>query len=70
MEKQHFTVAGTNIDEVKQLNAQSGLSYNQVKEVLAKTTNITGAEIYGHQDFHNIRKEIEQSMTMIYSDKQ
>ncbi|WP_164908429.1 hypothetical protein [Halobacillus litoralis] len=28
--------SGTNIDEVKRRNAQSGLSYNQVKEHLAK----------------------------------
>lgn len=31
-----FTVAGTNIDEVKRKNAQSGLSYKEVYEILAK----------------------------------
>ncbi len=30
------TVAGTNIEEVKRLNAQSGLTYNEVKALLAK----------------------------------
>ncbi|MGD6966048.1 hypothetical protein [Rossellomorea vietnamensis] len=33
--KKNLTTTGTDIDEVKRLNAQSGLSYNQVKQVLA-----------------------------------
>ena len=32
-----FTVAGTNIEEVKRKNAESGLSYKDVMEYLAKT---------------------------------
>ncbi|MEY8346942.1 hypothetical protein AALF16_01280 [Bacillus cereus] len=31
-----YTVVGTDIDEVKRLNQNSGLTYNQVKELLAK----------------------------------
>ncbi|PLT27648.1 hypothetical protein [Peribacillus deserti] len=31
-----YTVTGTDIEEVKRLNRNSGLSYNQVKEILAK----------------------------------
>lgn len=31
-----YTVVGTDIDEVKRLNKSSGLTYNQVKELLAK----------------------------------
>jgi len=30
------TVVGTDIEEVKRLNAQSGLSYNEVKQLLAQ----------------------------------
>jgi hypothetical protein len=30
------TVVGTDIEEVKRLNSQSGLGYNQVKQLLAK----------------------------------
>lgn len=33
--EKRFTVAGTVINEVKQLNQQSGLSYNEVKTLLA-----------------------------------
>ena len=31
-----FTVTGTNIDAVKRQNERSGMSYNEVKELLAK----------------------------------
>lgn len=34
--KKRFTVVGTDIEEVKRLNSQSGLSYNEVKQLLAK----------------------------------
>ncbi len=40
-----YTVAGTNIEEIKRLNAQSGLSYNEVKELLARTTSGRGTKI-------------------------
>lgn len=30
-----FTSVGTDIEEVKRLNSQSGLSYNEVKQLLA-----------------------------------
>lgn len=33
------TVVGTNINEVKRLNENSGMSYNEVKEWLAKNLN-------------------------------
>lgn len=32
----NLTVVGTDIEEVKRLNSQSGLSYNQVKQLLAE----------------------------------
>ncbi len=34
-EGKNFTIVGTDIEEVKRLNSQSGLSYNQVKQLLA-----------------------------------
>lgn len=36
-EQHAYTVAGTNIDEVKRKNAASGMSYKEVMEYLAKT---------------------------------
>lgn len=39
-EGKKLTVVGTDIEEVKRLNSKSGLSYNQVKQLLAeKYTN-------------------------------
>lgn len=34
--QKRMTVVGTDIEEVKKLNSQSGLSYNEVKRLLAK----------------------------------
>lgn len=38
-QKKNLTIAGTDIDEVKRLNSQSGLSYNEVKMLLANKLN-------------------------------
>lgn len=35
MSNKKYTVAGTDIDEVKRLNAESGPSYNEMKEMTA-----------------------------------
>ncbi|KFN01768.1 hypothetical protein [Bacillus clarus] len=35
-EEKKYTVVGTDVEEVKRLNRNSGLTYNQVKELLAK----------------------------------
>ena len=37
-----FTVVGTNINEIKQQNQNSGMTYNEVKEWLAKTSGSHG----------------------------
>lgn len=34
--QKRYTVAGTDIEEVKRLNSQAGLSYNEVKKLLAQ----------------------------------
>ncbi len=39
MEDKKLTVAGTDIEEVKKHNAKSGLTYNQVKQLLADRYN-------------------------------
>lgn len=54
-----YTVAGTDIDEVKRKNAQSGMSYNEVKAWLVKTTGGHGTSVYSDTDPKDIRKENE-----------
>ncbi|MEH7455353.1 hypothetical protein [Gottfriedia acidiceleris] len=36
MDDKRFTITGTDINEVKRKNANSGLTYNQVKQLLAE----------------------------------
>ena len=40
MEGKKYTKAGTDIEEVKRLNAASGLSYNEVKALLAQSSEM------------------------------
>ena len=35
-EQHHYTVSGTDIEEVKRKNAEAGLSYKEVLELLVK----------------------------------
>ncbi|MBS4179170.1 gamma-type small acid-soluble spore protein [Lederbergia citrea] len=57
-----FTIAGTNIDAVKRQNERSGMSYNEVKELLAKTTGGHGTGIYSDTNVEEVRKKNQQSM--------
>ncbi|MGR6906446.1 gamma-type small acid-soluble spore protein [Lysinibacillus sp. BSL11] len=54
-----FTAAGTNINEVKQKNAQAGLSYNEVKALLAKSGG-HGTSIYSDTDIDEVKQEIHK----------
>ena len=51
------TAAGTDIAAVKKANAQSGMSYNEAKEYIARTTGGHGTEIYSNTDPEQIRKK-------------
>lgn len=55
------TVAETDIEFVKRQNAQSGMSYNEVKEWLAKTTGGHGTRIYSNTDIEDVRRKNQQS---------
>lgn len=52
-----YTIVGTDIREVKRLNAQSGLSYRQVKELLAKTGG-RGTTVYSDTNIEEVRKRL------------
>lgn len=58
MKKQ--TVAGTDIESVKWKNANSGMSYNEVKEYLAQTTGGKGTAQYSNTDIEQVKSEISQ----------
>lgn len=56
-----YTVAGTNIDAVKRQNERSGMSYNEVKEFLAKTTGGHGTGIYSDTNVEEVKRKNQQS---------
>lgn len=57
-----YTVVGTNIDEVKSLNAKSGLSYNEVKELLVRTTGGRGTKVYSDTNIEEVRRKNQHSL--------
>ncbi|MFZ4202763.1 MULTISPECIES: gamma-type small acid-soluble spore protein [Lysinibacillus] len=54
-----FSVSGTNIDEVKQKNAESGLSYNEVKALLAKQGG-HGTAVFSDTNVDEVKQEIHK----------
>lgn len=56
-----FTTAGTNIDAVKRQNERSGMTYNEVKELLAQTTGGHGTGIYSDTNIEDVRKKNQQA---------
>ncbi|WP_059170453.1 hypothetical protein [Bacillus sp. FJAT-27445] len=55
--KKNFTSVGTDIEEVKRLNTESGLSYNEVKDLLAKTGG-KGTAMYSDTDIEEVKRQI------------
>lgn len=55
MENKQYTVTGTNINEVKRQNAESGLSYNEVKALLAQTGGLGTAQ-YSNTDVEEVKR--------------
>lgn len=60
--KGNFTKAGTDIDEVKRKNANSGLSYNEVKALIAHTGGY-GTAKYSDTDPAAVQKEIQHDIS-------
>ncbi len=55
------TTVGTDINEVKRKNAESGLSYNEVKAMLAKT-NGQGTAMYSDTDSEEVKMKNKMNM--------
>ncbi|RKQ32665.1 gamma-type small acid-soluble spore protein [Oceanobacillus halophilus] len=55
-----FTVAGTDIEEVKRRNAESGLSYNEVKALLAKTAGTVNTSKFSDTNAGKVRNRNQQ----------
>jgi hypothetical protein len=59
-EMEKYTAAGTDIENVKEKNANSGMSYNEVKAYMAKTTGGHGTAKYSNTDAEQMRRDINQ----------
>ncbi|MEK3990051.1 gamma-type small acid-soluble spore protein [Robertmurraya sp. FSL R5-0851] len=57
MDHKEYTEVGTDINEVKKKNAESGLSYNEVKALLAQTGGKDTSQ-YSDTDVEEIRSRI------------
>ncbi|KKK39748.1 hypothetical protein WQ57_00145 [Mesobacillus campisalis] len=55
-----YTAAGTDIEAVKARNANSGMSYNEAKAFMARTTGGHGTAKYSSTDIEAVKKEIHQ----------
>lgn len=60
-ENQKYTVAGTDIEAIREQARRSGLSYNEAIEWIAKTTGGRGTHIYSDTDVEAVKKQNEQS---------
>lgn len=53
--------SGTNIDAVKRQNERSGMSYNEVKQLLAQTTGGRGTRVYTDTNIDEVKRRNMQS---------
>ncbi|MBM7643870.1 ribosomal protein L7/L12 [Scopulibacillus daqui] len=60
-QKSKLTLAGTDIEKVKRLNSQSGMSYNEAKAFIAKTTGGHHTDIYSDTDAEEVKRKIKSS---------
>jgi len=60
-EGKKYTVAGTDIEAVKEQARRSGLSYNEAIEYIAKTTGGRDTHIYSDTDVETVKKQNEES---------
>lgn len=56
-DKEEFASLDTDVEEVKRKNAESGLSYREVLEVLARTGG-QGTAAYSNTDIEQVKKHI------------
>ncbi|WP_342670281.1 gamma-type small acid-soluble spore protein [Bacillus solimangrovi] len=61
MQKDRIASSGTNIDAVKRQNDRSGMTYNEVKQLLASTTGGHGTNKYSDTNVDQVKQDIQQS---------
>ena len=56
-----YTIAGTNIEAVKEQAKKSGLTYNEAIAFIARTTGGRGTNIYSDTDVEAVKQQLQQS---------
>ncbi|WP_085522500.1 hypothetical protein [Tuberibacillus sp. Marseille-P3662] len=59
--KSNVTEAGTAIDKVKRQNDDSGMSYNEAMEYIARTTGGQDTQFLSNTDVETVRQQIQRS---------
>ncbi|RYG72071.1 hypothetical protein EU245_11785 [Lentibacillus lipolyticus] len=59
--KKNNAAEGTDIEALKQQSRRSGLSYNEAKAYIAKTTGGHGTNIYSNTDVEEVKRKNRQS---------
>ncbi|MDC3414572.1 gamma-type small acid-soluble spore protein [Aquibacillus sp. 3ASR75-11] len=60
MKNNNTTNVGTDIQEVKRKNAQSGMSYNEAKEYIARTTGGHNTKQLSNTDVAQVKRDIHE----------
>ena len=60
-DENNYTVAGTDIEAIKEQARRSGLSYNEAKEWIAKKTGGRDTHIYSDTDVDAVKRQNEAS---------
>lgn len=53
-----YTAAGTDIESVKKQNTNSGMSYNEAKAFMARTTGGHGTAKYSNTNVEQVKRDI------------
>lgn len=56
-----YTMAGTNVEKIKEQARKSGLSYNEAKEWMAKSTGGRGTNVFSNTNIEAIKQQNERS---------
>ncbi|MFD2762133.1 gamma-type small acid-soluble spore protein [Lentibacillus juripiscarius] len=65
-----YTSAGTDIEAMKEQSRRSGLTYNEAKAYIARTTGGHGTNIYSDTDVEEVKRKNQQSGENARNDKQ
>lgn len=61
-DNKRYTLAGTDIEAIKEQSRRSGMSYNETKEWITKTTGGRGTNVFSNTDAETVKRKNQESM--------